>query len=187
MNDIYRRLEEERRRAKQREENHLLENLATSPSTWEEIVQGLGRNTYPLALLASTSLLSLDELAKAIDDAWTMPDNPQGQLSQPVWLDYFERVGYLENGTRRPRPLLPITVWRGSVSSRRRRWSWTSDLDRAAWFATRLTAAGLDGRVWTTIAPPYAQLAHFYGVDSRNEDEHVVNTKGLKITEHPHE
>lgn len=172
--------EEKRQRAQ------LMENLASCPTTWDAITYGLGRDIFPLALIASAHWMDLDELAKAVEASWTMPDNPQTQLTREDWLGYFQKVGYLDNTVRAPRPSEPITVWRGADASRRRRWSWTTDTDRAEWFADRLTSAGIDGRVWKTTAPARARLAHFHGEDSRGEDEHVINTKGLKIMEVDH-
>ncbi|NNC10681.1 hypothetical protein HII28_02110 [Planctomonas sp. JC2975] len=168
------------------QEDRLKENLAAHPKTWEAVRCGLGRDIYPLALIGSAHLMDLDELAKAVVDAWTMPDSPQTQLSHRDWLGYFNEVGYLDNATRRPFPTESITVWRGATPSRRRRWSWTTDRERAAWFANRLTYAGLDARVWTLTAPPSARLAHFHGGDSRDEDEHVINTSGLSLAEVTH-
>lgn len=86
------------------------------------------------------------------------------------WREAFDRLGYVTDSDDGP-PMEAITVYRGADRDSDG-WglSWTTDLERAKWFAYRL---GKKNRaVFTALAPPESVLAHFTG---RNEDEYVID------------
>jgi hypothetical protein len=75
-----------------------------------------------------------DVLAVALCDAWESAEWPLQYLSPDSWREFWELVGYVENGRRTRRPDRPLTLYRGGDP---RGWSWTNSLERAQWFADR--------------------------------------------------
>ena len=70
-----------------------------------------------------------------------------------------------------------MTVYRGTTPAIWRRMSWTTDLERAKWFADRLGLFGFpDTIIATATIPPRHVLALF---NDRQESEVVVNPYGL--------
>lgn len=70
-----------------------------------------------------------------------------------------------------------LTLWRGTsaINAAARGMSWTTDYDKAVWFARR------EGRghpvVWEVKPPPHRIFAY---MDGRGEREVIVDTKGLR-------
>jgi hypothetical protein len=125
--------------------------------------------------------------------AWTDPEWPEGNYGARVWRELWERIGFVherldEDDTKerdQSLPTAPVRLYRGAIASRKKGMAWTPDLDRAKWFARRLspTTGTRNGglrvaRVWTTLCPPDRVYARF---DGRREEEWVIDTRGLRI------
>ena len=113
-----------------------------------------------------------DEAVTLLKFAWTMPEFPAD--SEDVaheWIEAFSMLVWVTDVDGEEPPEEPLTLYRGADrDSGGRGLAWTTDPDRAKWFAYRL---GREGRtVFTAVAPPGVILAHFTG---RNEDEYVVD------------
>jgi hypothetical protein len=161
----------------------LHENLRSNPTTWAAVSDRLPRSALPAALFFSVRsghLSDLDEIAAGVADAWTGCEFPLDGLKRADWSTLFDLVGFIRGDKRADRPVHALTLFRGSVPTLRFRWSWTTDREKAEWFAQRRQHA--DARVWTCSAPPSALLADFSGGPKRAEGEFVLNTRGLKIT-----
>lgn len=123
-----------------------------------------------------------------------MDDKEYWELLSSVWSDtenlhawgdvesLFERPGredhFMDDGDRRAfRDMFgdEIHIHRGHTHLNQAGWSWTSDYDRAMWFATRFDA---DGKVTSTTVAKDKVLAYFTG---RGENEIVVNPKDLVL------
>jgi hypothetical protein len=144
-----------------------------------------GRNHYPALLLIAAiyEVIAADTITALVADAWCAAEFPQDCLRRADWLWLFGKAGYTVNGKPAGRPAEPVRLWRGSSPGLRRRWSWTSDPERAEWFASRCRLFGQAAQVWQVEAPPASLLAAMFGPDYRNESQYVVSTAGLKITE----
>ncbi|WP_331727191.1 hypothetical protein OG871_39680 (plasmid) [Kitasatospora sp. NBC_00374] len=92
----------------------------------------------------------------------------------------FRAAGYTADGVPAQLPSAPVELWRGSVPERRRDWSWTASLAVAQGYAAGTAAVRPAGKLYRTVAPPSALLAYNSG---REEDEYVVDTRGLRISE----
>lgn len=175
------------------------ERLARMPKLGDEVLQRIGRDRHPLsrdeleserrlagrnygpAILLTAWMgkrIDTDTLAAVIGDVWSSAEFPMDYLRQADWLEMFRAAGYTSEGE--PATPKPVRLYRGAPYTYRRRWSWTDDLDRAKWFATKYRR--LPGRVWVLDAPAESLLCYVGGY--RQEREYVVNTKGLKITPH---
>lgn len=134
------------------------------------------------------------EGARAVlERAWTLPEWP-GQYGRELWLMAFAYTDFIctERQEGNDCPLHfdewdsqgddePITLYRGSLKSTRRGMSWTTDLERAQWFARRgdMSGKGREMHVWRCEVPREHTLAHF---NHRSEHEVVADVRGLKIT-----
>ena len=160
-------------------------------STWFQISGRAGRNDYPYllvnAVLMDQTLTDEDEIAEAIESAWTAAEYPENAVSQTVWQVLFGVTGFIDGGVRADNPVTgTITLYRGAIDKRKAGMSWTTSVEKAQWFAGRFM--GLDrqprglsafhgtkkdavGRVWQITVNADAILAHFNG---RGEDEWVL-------------
>ncbi len=91
-----------------------------------------------------------------------------------LWVEMFRAAGFVSD-TGEPKPALPWTVYRGTVWGRRRGMSWTTDLERARWFAARYAVRHRDGLVFAVDVAPSAVLALVGDPGGRNESEVVVD------------
>ncbi|MGK3110639.1 hypothetical protein [Streptomyces sp. WAC05858] len=122
-------------------------------------------------------------LAAHVGCVWSMAEYPDAALDRPAWRTLFAAAGFTTDGRSAERPAGPVELWRGSVPERRADWSWTTRRTVAEGYATGTGARRPPtGRLYRTVASPYALLAHNTG---RGEDEYVLNTDGLTITEVP--
>ncbi|MFD8597642.1 hypothetical protein ACFV1L_21830 [Kitasatospora sp. NPDC059646] len=122
-------------------------------------------------------------LAAHIGRVWSMAEYPDSALDREDWRELFTAAGYTADGEPAERPAEPVELWRGSVPERRTDWSWTTRRDLAEGYANGTAARRpTTGRLYRTVAPPAALLAHNNG---RGESEYVLDTEHLTITEHP--
>ena len=147
--------------------------------TWAEVSARVGRNDLPHTLASNLIVLPQEEIAKGLADAWTMCEFPSSVGDDETWEMLFSIAGvdsgkYLDDeGDMQPRNLLPstLTLYRGAHTTRIKGMSWTSDLERAKWFATRL--GDKDMGVYTITVPSDLVLGKF---DRRGESEYVIDT-----------
>lgn len=138
-----------------------------------------GRIHRPGLLYFAWSLgrITVETLRTHLGAAWAMAEFPDRALTRTAWRELAAAAGYTIDGRPASRPAGPLRLWRGSVVERRRDWSWTDDRQVAERFA------GGNGRppgvVWEVAAPPESLL---WAYSERDECEHVVDTRGLKIT-----
>jgi len=128
-------------------------------------------------------VIEVGTLAGHIGRVWSMAEYPDAALDRPLWRQLFSAAGFTVDGRPAKRPDGPVELWRGSVPERRTDWSWTTRQAVAQGYAAGTGARRPStGRMFRTLAPPTALLAHNRG---RDEDEYVIDTDGLEITEVP--
>lgn len=140
----------------------------------------VGRNRAPSILFDALLAGELPEgdMPWLTADAWTMCEYPTRVEESLMWLALFDRIGYRNAaGDRLDRPE-QIILYRGA-SVREREigeygMSWTTDRERARWFATEYFARAGDNQVYKCVMPGDALVAD-YQDDDRNESEIVVN------------
>ncbi|MEU9044508.1 MULTISPECIES: hypothetical protein [unclassified Kitasatospora] len=119
-------------------------------------------------------------LARYIGHAWSAAEFPDRSLPRESWRQMFRAAGYTRDGVPAPLPPGPVELWRGSVPVRRRDWSWTATRAVAQRYADGAVAGRPPGRLYRVVAPTGALLSHS---TSCNEDEYVIDTRGLQIAE----
>ena len=135
-----------------------------------------GRNENPQMLKAwwEDGLLTPQELPALLSLAWTGPEFPV-QLGIKWWVGLFRTAGFVSDRLDVPRPGSVLTVYRGCLPTSWRSLSWTTDFDRAKWFAGRFKNPFTV--VYKAQIPPKHILAMFY---DRQENEVVVNPWRLR-------
>jgi hypothetical protein len=74
-------------------------------------------------------------------------------LGQRRWIQLFRMVGFISDSAGTTRPDHQLLVYRGATRRRRRRMSWTTNREKAQWFADRYSrAAGGDPVVHYALA-----------------------------------
>lgn len=143
------------------------------------LVRGAGRGSLA-GLCASMLEVTTDStLARTLGGARSGAEHPEESLGAAEWVGLFRPAGFTVDGERSERPAAPVRLYRGAPKSRRRRMSWTSEETIAERFATGGLRGREPGMVWVVDAPPEAILAV---VDGRHEGEHLLDTRGLRIT-----
>lgn len=160
-------------------------------TTWNELSSRMGRNNKPHALVyavvVNEVLTDPEEVAKGFEDAWTACEWPGRAASADLWLGVLGNAldietEYLLESEVRPKSELPesVTLYRGAPEDAARGMSWTDNLERAQWFASRFPGY-LDGNVYTVEATPDMVLARFH--ESRGENEWVLDPDFLPEVE----
>lgn len=152
----------------------------------------VGRNSGPWleCMLHYSGLLS-DDAYTLTPEIWGDAEYPNNLLTQADWRELFARARYCVDGQRADRPAGPITLYRGAPAKYKRRWAWTASLDVATQFTGAKMQPGvgfwtrLPGVVWTASVEPWRLFCHGTGrgEDGHAEDEYVIDTKGLTITQ----
>lgn len=154
-------------------------------STWAEMSARMGRNEMPhAAILGFYNLDDDTERAKALTAAWTLAEWPEQHAEQEVWAMLFAAIGPVKNGALVRDDELglpdPVTLYRGAIPSRRDGMSWTTDPERAKWFARRFDGTwNQKGEVYEITIPLEFCLARF--TEGRGEDEVVVDVTQLDM------
>ncbi|WP_431959899.1 hypothetical protein [Mycobacterium sp. smrl_JER01] len=146
--------------------------------TFSQARASLGRNEGP-ALLYDLYPQSIDvaDHPEVVTEVWCMAEFPASLLDPDDWVSLFEEVGYTEDGKPAPRPRNPVTVYRGCSPERRFGMSWTTDIERARWFAQRDLGQGA-GQLYEATIPPGCLLAYIHE-SHRLEAEFVVDPIAL--------
>lgn len=158
--------------------------LAADQLTTEELSRliGLaGRVNGPdfLAEALVDGKVTNDTVAALVGEVWSSAEYPDRELDHDTWRWLFAIAGFTIDGEAAERPAEPLTLYRGAVPERRADWSWSRDRAVAEQFAAGLRGRGA-GRLWVCTVPPESMLAVNTG---RDEDEVVVDTRGLHIAE----
>ena len=151
----------------------ILASLPATPTTAEALdaMYRVGRNHAPALLFDLYYARRLDDaaLAPLVHQAWTGAEWPERSLTRRTWLAWFRLAAY-------PRPDNPIVVYRGAPPRLARGMAWTTDRERAAWFANRWITRG--AHVYTATARPEAVMADIDALEGdggRREAEIVVD------------
>jgi hypothetical protein len=139
-----------------------------------------GRNRAPERLwdLYIAGRVPRSLLPGAVSEAWSAAEFPEFALSRNAWFCLFFRAGYTHDGNPADRPEKPVTLYRGCSQYYTRRMAWTSDRDRAEWFAGYRNHGGHPRAVYQATVEPGRLLA-FIGADAgRDENEYVLDPTG---------
>lgn len=141
-----------------------------------------GRNEGPGMLWdAWPDRLAPGALAGSIADVWSGAEFPELFLRPRwAWLMLFRAAGFTVDGQPAARPAEPMRLYRGAPPRRARRMSWTTDRDKAEWFARRFEFLG-PAFVYETDCPPDAMLMIPGSAGRPDEHEVVINPAGLTI------
>lgn len=147
----------------------------------ETLISRAGRNEGPvfLATAYAENLVEADTVTALVGGIWSAAEFPDRYLDHDTWRWLFNVAGFTIDGKPAVRPAEPLTLFRGAVPERRTDWSWTRTRAVAERFAAGLRGRG-EGRLWVCTVPP----SHMLAVNTeRDEDEVVVDTRGLQILE----
>jgi hypothetical protein len=116
----------------------------------------------------------------AVARGWTMTEFPEANLGHEEWVELFDYIGgyVTDEGPDTNDGGEPV-LYRGATEDRSAGMAWTTDRDRAQWFADRFSSS-LDPAFVYEIrdVPARAILARFEG---RGENEVVIETEGLTL------
>ena len=155
------------------------EQLTTEELGWLILLAGRTNGPGFLAEALGDGKIRPATVTDLVGDVWSSAEYPDRELDHDTWRWLFDIAGFTVNGKSAPRPAEPLTLFRGSVPERRTDWSWSRDRAVAERFAVGGRGRA-PGRVWVCVVPP----AHMLAVNTgRDEDEVVVDTRGLQINE----
>jgi hypothetical protein len=151
-----------------------------------------GRNAAPGLLwdAAASGDLAPEEVAAVVGMVWSMAEWPERALSpRAAWLALFQAAGFTIDGKPAERLAGPLALYRGCTRGRVRGLAWTTDSERAGWFARRYSDWAGDpsypefrpAYVYETSAPAAVLLCIPGTVGRFDEHEVVINPAGLKI------
>ncbi|MFE1885478.1 hypothetical protein [Streptomyces diastatochromogenes] len=149
----------------------------------ERLISRAGRNYGPAFLdeAYAEAKVAAETVAALVGPVWSSAEYPDKQLDRDTWRWLFDVAGFTVDGKPAPRPENPMRLYRGAVPERRADWSWSRDIKVALKFAAGVRGRP-PGRLWVCSVPP----AHMLAINTeRGEDEVVVDTRGLRITEAP--
>ncbi|MFJ8349725.1 hypothetical protein ACIQ9J_25855 [Streptomyces sp. NPDC094153] len=162
---------------------HLLAADRLTTAELEKLISRADRNYGPMFLdeAYAEAKVTRETVTALVGGVWSSAEFPDRQLDHDTWRWLFDAAGFTVDGERAPRPDSSMTLYRGSVPERRTDWSWSRDRAVAERFAAGMRGRG-QGRLWVCEVPP----AHMLAVNTeRDEDEVVVDTRGLQIREVP--
>jgi hypothetical protein len=141
-----------------------------------------GKNARPRLLFDwwSSGQLTVEDLRALMPDAWQMSEGPQEKLGVAAWVFLFRCAGFISDANH-PQPREPLTIYRGATWGRRRGMAWTTDREKAEWFANRFSVLR-EALVYEITVGPEVVLALF---DGRNEAEVVVEPAKLPPVRKP--
>ena len=145
------------------------------------------RNPYRLTFLKHCEhYLSLKDLSELLANAWVSTENPNqdANCSISYLTKLFKKCNKEFLMTEEDYEVyksLPdeFIIYRGvAVKRNPNGLSWTKDLEKAKWFASRFDTSDKKGYIQSTIAKKENVLAYF---NTRNEKEIVYNANKSKI------
>ena len=96
----------------------------------------IGRNEAPAALARCWHTMPEAQRPATLAYVWSIAEWPERALGTRLWVTLFRSVGFVSESGQ-PAPVEPLRIYRGATWGRRRGMAWTSDIDRARWFADR--------------------------------------------------
>lgn len=151
--------------------------LEMTPFAREMLALSSADRTRHLHLTWKRGELDTDELRAWILPTWQEAEFP-ARLGHAPWLEMFAATGFVTD--EGDEPDYPVTAYRGAPIGRPRGFSWTWDLERAKWFASRLSNYfGDAGTVYRVTLPEDRLLAVIGGTEGRSEHEVIVNPRRL--------
>lgn len=140
-----------------------------------------GRKYGPrvLYVLDMFDALATDTYASAVPSAWGLAEFPGTSLERKAWRALWVKAGFTIDLEPAARPTEPVRVWRASWPKFKGNMSWTADKSRAEWF---VQARSGNMRLYTALVPPERLLGRIHAA-GRSEDEWIVDTRGVQITE----
>jgi hypothetical protein len=119
-------------------------------------------------------LLTRSELRIVLPPIWCAPMRPEPLLGASKWVDLFRSARYCP-------PDEPLTIYRGATMEGRAGMSWTTEIERAQWFANYSAVA--TAHVFQCIAAPDAVLCQvprtIIGELAWEENEVIVDPSRL--------
>lgn len=152
-------------------------HLREHPFTWQEWWDNLAGRSRAERMDAVGELarfVQKQSLRSLLEAFWSDMESPAYVYGCGTVVRWFRRAGFVSDDPAVQRPTEPITVWRGTQTCRSadgRGVSWTTDRDKARWFAARF-AIDEPGWVWEATVPPSGVLGMF---TDRGEEEVVVS------------
>jgi hypothetical protein len=130
-----------------------------------------------LMLLGAVSRRESATCRRLLGKWWSDFEGGLNRNSRSIIVGAFREAGFISDDQGVLAPEEPLTLYRGSTSSRRSGLSWTSDVGKARWFANRqnLLTRRL-GFVYEAKVSPAFILGYF---NQRGENEWVVDPAGL--------
>jgi hypothetical protein len=157
-----------------REDPHAYVDALSKMTDYESELVSVGRNDAPELLwsLWRWDLIPHEEFRRLLPDVWGMAEYPTSCIGTRLWLKMFKNSGFVTDCGAAP-PTAPLRLYRGHEKAYMRGFSWTTDIERARWFADRFRIE-LKRKTFIFVAtvPPHAVLARLAG---RQEAEVVVN------------
>jgi hypothetical protein len=146
--------------------------------TFTRACMHVGRNDGPSLLfdLYYGGALAVHLYPEVVAAVWSMAEFPANLLPPETWVELFEEAGYTQDGKPASRPEQPVTVYRGCHHERRFGMSWSTDRERAKWFADRFSGFG---NMYVFTAPPMSLLAFIHHEVGRGEEEYVIDSSYL--------
>jgi hypothetical protein len=132
-----------------------------------------GRNDMPALLFDLYAAGRIDPtiLRAVLPGVWVGAEWPEACVPRRTWISWFRLAAFAP-------PPAPVTIYRGSIPRFARGMAWTSDPEKAAWFARRWAVLRHPrvAHVYTVAAPPEAILADMDALfEGRAEAEIVVD------------
>ncbi|WP_051722502.1 hypothetical protein [Streptomyces albus] len=140
------------------------------------------RRAWPVVLYAAWQRFRIpaETLAAHVGTAWVMAQEPERRLPAKKWFTLFRAAGFTEDGQPADPPAVPQQLWRGAVDKHRGGMSWTPSR-----YVAERYARVRGGKLWAVVVPPERVLCiNDEALAHPREVEWVIDTRGLRITEH---
>lgn len=150
-------------------------------------VYSLIRKSYRLTFIKYIKQhLSKSDFSDLLADAWVSSENPNQDANVKIpmlisWFKQADKKALMTDKEYEVYSSLPstVTVYRGvAVGRNPKGLSWTANLSTAEWFSNRFNTDTKKGYIQKATVSKSKVFAYF---NSRNEDELVVDTKGIDI------
>lgn len=154
---------------------------AMDGDTFMKALGGVHRSNGPALLfdMYHQGVIDIADYPHVVAHVWTLAEFPSSLYDPPaMWVALFGDAGYTHDGLPADRPASPVELYRGCHHERRFGMSWTTDRDRAQWFADRNLGAGT-GHVYLHRAEPVELLAYIHDEAGRGEAEYVIDPAWL--------
>ena len=168
--------------AAQRERLAMALDEADAGGDFDKMLTLVDRNCGPALLVdwMTAGRISREQVREHLATTWQMADFPNQALGRKTWRVLFRWTGYVSDPLGLPQPTTSVRLFRGCTPGRYHGMAWTSDLDKARWFARRFIGVPSQRHttaVFTALVEPAYVLARCNGREG--EQEYVVDTLEL--------